>query len=152
RYSGEKRLILQKGETRDLTLTLSQPSYDQQGQIVFPTGSLIKGRLVPVTGGSTFVASQINANGVDYALVAESPTLHDVKDPRQTSAIAIAQDAAIGTGGSIIIGQVLGKRRISIPQVLGGAAAGVAVGNLTSPRTIVIEPNSLIPLKLTSDF
>lgn len=156
RYRGTNRQIFQKGETRDLTLALDQPIYSASGQAVFPAGSLIKGQIVPEKGGGVFVASSISTNSVERALAAKSSTLHDVKDPRQISAGAIAQDAAIGAGGGIILGQVFGevfgRRRITIPQVLGGAAAGVVVGNVTAPRAVVVQPNAAINLTLSADL
>lgn len=152
RYRGEDRQVIQRGEIRQLTLNLSQPVVNSAGQVVLLAESLIEGEVVPVEGGSRFIASRIIANGTTYNLSAQSSTLHDVKDPRQVSTAAIAQDAAIGAAGAVAVGQVLGQRRITVPQVVGGAAAGVAVGNVTAPRAVVIEPDQEILLELTNDF
>nr|WP_290226667.1 hypothetical protein [Trichocoleus desertorum] len=64
---------------------------------------------MPVSGGGQFMASRLWVNGRAYRFAAESPLLHDVKDPKQTSVGAIATDAAIGAVGAIGIGKVLGR-------------------------------------------
>lgn len=70
--------------------------------------------------------------------------IKDVKDPRDTSAGAIAEDAGIGAAGGTILGEVFGDAGVA--EIVGGAAAGVATGNLTADRVVVIEPNSAIAL------
>ena len=152
RYAGPERQIVRTGEPRSLTLNLSQPILNRAGQITIPANSLIEGELVPIEGGRQFVASHIIINGSAYSLAAESALLPDVKDPRRTSTGAIARDAALGAAGGIVAGRVLGQRRITAVQVLGGAAAGAAIGNVTAPRTVVIEPEQDITLKLTANF
>jgi hypothetical protein len=73
--------------------------------------------------------------------------LHDVKDPRETSAGAIAGDAAIGAAGGAVVGAVLGDG-ISLFEILGGAVAGVAVGNVTAQRVVIVEPGEAIVLQV----
>nr|WP_290226668.1 hypothetical protein [Trichocoleus desertorum] len=46
----------------------------------------------------------------------------------------------------------MGQRRVSTGQIIGGAAAGVVVGNVTAPRAVVIGPGKEMTLKLTEDF
>lgn len=151
RYRGQDRIIVQKGETRDLTLRLSQPITNSAGQVIIPAESEITGQIVPVEGGGQFVANRLLVSNRVYNLSAQSQLLKDGKDPRQTSTGAIAGDAAIGAAGGVVLGRVLGRRRINVGQVLGGAAAGVLVGNLTAPRTVTIDPNTEFQLQLTSN-
>jgi hypothetical protein len=152
RYAGEERQVLRKGDRRQLRFALVTPVRNRAGQVVVPQNNVVEGEMVPVAGGGQFVAERLLLNGRAYRFAAESPLLHDVKDPKQTSVGAIATDAAIGAAGAIGIGKVLGQRRISTGQILGGAAAGAAVGNITAPRAVVINEGQEITLRLTEDF
>lgn len=112
-----------------------------------PAGTVIQGRLEPIAGGLRYVATGIEAGGLRQPLSATSMVLHDVKDPRETSAAAIAGDAAIGAAGGAVIGAVLGDG-ISLFEILGGAAAGVVVGNVTAQRVVIVEPREAIILQV----
>lgn len=149
RYSGKTPQIIQMGKTHGLTLTLAETVLNRAGQTVLPAGSLIRGRIVPVQGGSQFVASSIQVDGAVYPLNARSTLLRDVKASRQ-SAPATATNAALEATRGVVLGQVLGQQQTTIPQVL--SRAGVEVGTTTTPRATVIEPNAVITLQLTSDF
>lgn len=151
-YGGKSQLILQTGETRKLALSLNQDIRNPSGQVVIPADTQIEGEITPIEGGGQFTATRMIINGVAYPFSAQSPTLHDVKDPQQTSIGAIAGDAAIGAAGGIVLGQVLGQRGITLEQVLGGAAAGAAVGNVTAPRAVVLDPGTEVKLQLTENF
>lgn len=150
RYSGEALQIIQMGKTLDLTLTLAETVLNRAGQTVLPAGSLIRGRIVPVQGGSEFVANSVQIDGAVYPLSAKSTLLRDVKASRQTSASVTTTDAALRVGDRVL-DQVLGQQQATVPQVLSGAA-GVGVGNSTAPYVTVIEPKAVITLQLTSDF
>ncbi len=112
-----------------------------------PAGTIIQGRLEPVTGGLRYVATAVKAGGLRQSLSATSIVLTDIKDPRETSAEAIAGDAAIGAAGGAVVGAIIGDG-ISLLEVLGGAAAGVVVGNVTAQRVVVIEPDEAIVLQV----
>ncbi|MGF1459946.1 MAG: hypothetical protein ACFBSG_13075 [Leptolyngbyaceae cyanobacterium] len=112
-----------------------------------PAGTVIQGRLEPVSGGLRYVATGVSAGGFQQSLAASSELLPDVKDPRETSTRAIAGDAAIGAAGGAVIGAVIGDG-ICILEILGGAAAGVAVGNITAQRVVIIEPNEPVVLQV----
>lgn len=151
RYQGKDQQIIQTGETRALIVQLAEPIVNRAGQVVIPAESEISGQVVPIEGGGQFIAKQITVNGRPYAFPAKSSTLHDVKDPRETSAGSIAGDAAIGAAGGAVVGQVL-NGKIGIGEVLVGAATGVVIGNVTAPRTVVISTGDQIELQLTDQF
>ncbi|MEM6518154.1 MAG: hypothetical protein AAF892_01370 [Cyanobacteria bacterium P01_D01_bin.71] len=109
-------------------------------------GTVIQGRLEPVSGGLRYVSTGIEAGGLTQSLSATSGLLADVKDPREASAGAIAGDAAIGAAGGAVLGAVIGDG-VSLWEILGGAAAGVAVGNVTAQRVVILEPNQPIFLQ-----
>lgn len=150
-YQGKDTQILSTGERRALSLNLVSAITKRNGQIVVPAGSEIRGEVVPVQGGGQFIAQQIVVNGKPYVFAAESGTIHDIKDPRETSAGAIAGDAVIGAVGGAVVSQVL-KGRIDVGEVVGGAVAGVVIGNVTAPQAVVISQNDQYDLTLTSDF
>ncbi|MGF1569834.1 MAG: hypothetical protein ACFCVD_17490 [Nodosilinea sp.] len=110
-----------------------------------PAGSILRGRFEPVTGGLRYVADAVQVEGQIYSIQAVSDVLHDVKDPREASAGAIAGDAAIGAAGGAAVSGILGN--VSLASILGGAAAGAALGNVTAQRVVVVEPNQTITLK-----
>lgn len=116
--------------------------------IVIPAGATIVGSYVPSEGGLRYVAEAVTYGDYSYTINATSETLADVKDPRDTSAGAIAGDAGIGAAGGAVLGEVLGDEA-NIEEILGGAAAGAAVGNITAERVVVIEPDQ--PLSLYSN-
>ncbi|WP_204139791.1 hypothetical protein [Halomicronema sp. CCY15110] len=111
-----------------------------------PAGTVIEGRLDPVSGGLQYTATGIAAGGLVESFAAVSELLPDVKDPRETSGGSIATDAAIGAAGGAVLGAVIGDG-VSWWEILGGAAAGVAVGNVTAQRVVIVEPD--VPIVLT---
>ena len=110
--------------------------------IVIPVGATIVGKYVPAKGGLRYVAEAVTYSKYSYRISAISEILKDVKDPRDTSAGAIAEDAAIGAAGGTIVGEVFGDAGVG--EIVGGAAAGVVVGNVTADRVVVIEPDAAI--------
>ncbi|MFS8907865.1 hypothetical protein [Synechococcus sp. OH2] len=129
-----------------LEVAVTQNIFDNQGRLVIPAGSRVFGQMEPAPGGSRFVATAIVLGGRTYSLRAVSNILHDEKDPRQYSAEAIAQDAAIGAAAGTLLGAITGG--VSAGNVLGGAAAGVVVGNVTAPQVVVLRPGQSFNLTL----
>lgn len=107
-------------------------------------GSEIQGQYVPADGGLRYEASSVIVNGRTYSLNATSDVITDIKDPRDTNAGAIAEDAGIGAAGGLVLGEILGDAGIG--EIIGGAAAGAATGNITADRVVVVDPNKIIDL------
>ncbi|GAB4228122.1 MAG: hypothetical protein Kow0049_08800 [Stanieria sp.] len=118
--------------------------------VVIPAGATIVGKYVPAKGGLRYVAEAVTYGDYSYRINATSDILKDVKDPKDTSAGAIATDAGIGAAGGAILGEVLGGGA-GVGEIVGGAAAGAAVGNITADRVVVIEPDTPITLHLPTD-
>ncbi|VEP18630.1 conserved hypothetical protein [Hyella patelloides LEGE 07179] len=57
---------------------------------------------------------------------------------------AISEDTAIGAAGGEIFGEIFGNANVE--EIVGGAASGVVVGNVTADRVVVIDPNKPIIL------
>lgn len=138
----DETLYLNKDEVHEYNLVLeSRISVDDR---FLPEGSIIRGQFEPVDGGLRYVATAAEVGDRIVDLDATSETLADRKDPRQTDVDDIIEDAAIGAAGGLIVGEILGD--IDFLEILGGAAAGVVVGNVTAPSVVVIEPDQSILL------
>ena len=114
------------------------------GDVTVPAGATITGKFVPADGGLRYVAQAVTYDDYSYTINASSGVIEDVKDPRDTSAGAIAEDAGIGAAGGTVLGEVFGDA--GAEEIVGGAAAGAAAGNLTADRVVVVEPDSAIAL------
>ncbi|MBD2103904.1 hypothetical protein [Leptolyngbya sp. FACHB-261] len=143
----DKTLYLNNNRSYDYNLRVRQAIRigSTFGGTSIPAGSTIRGRFEPARGGLRYVAREVEINGRSYRLDATSDVIADVKDPRDTSAGAIAGDAAIGAAGGAAIGAIFGNRP-SLGSILGGAAAGVVTGNVTAERIVVIRPETTITL------
>ena len=139
---GDEILYLNKDEVYEYNLRLENRT--AVGDRFLPAGSIVRGQFEPVDGGLRYVADSAEVGDRIFTLRAVSDTLTDQKDPRQTDTDDIIEDAAIGAAGGLIVGEVLGD--VDFLEILGGAAAGVVVGNVTAPRVVVVEPNQSILL------
>ncbi|MEM6423783.1 MAG: hypothetical protein AAF728_01275 [Cyanobacteria bacterium P01_D01_bin.128] len=135
-------LYLAPNQVVEYSLRLSAPA--TLGGRRLEAGSVIRGQFEPVSGGLRYVATGAESSDRIYTFTAASDTLHDVKDPRETSTGAILGDAAIGAAGGVVLGEVFGNA--DAVEIIGGAAAGVIVGNVTAQRVVVLEPNQVLTL------
>ncbi|MFG6093663.1 hypothetical protein SPB21_00325 [Leptothoe sp. ISB3NOV94-8A] len=140
--SSDETLYLNKDEVHEYNLVLEDRT--SIGDRFLPEGSIIRGQFEPVDGGLRYVATSAEVGDRIFDIDATSETLADRKDPRQTDVGDIIEDAAIGAAGGLIVGEILGD--IDFLEILGGAAAGVVVGNVTAPSVVVIEPDQSILL------
>jgi len=114
------------------------------GNVSVPVGATIVGKYVPAEGGLRYVAEAVTYDDYSYTINASSGIIPAKKDPRDTSAGSIAEDAGIGAAGGTVLGEVFGDAGAA--EILGGAAAGAAAGNLTADSVVVVEPDSGIAL------
>ncbi len=150
--AANQQLLVAPNETRPYSLTVLNPILNQQGDIIVPYGSRVDGRFEPAAGGSRFVAESVIIDNQMFPLAAQSDVLRDIKDPRQTNSGQVVQDAAIGAAAGAILGLVTGDQAIATEEVLAAGVAGAAIGNVTAPRVVVIDPQQPIPLRLTNDL
>ena len=139
-------------ETRAASLYIRNDVFDASGNVAIPAGTLITGQFQPVQDGTQFIADSLVLGNQAFPLFAQSQTIESQRDPRQVSPGAIAQDAAIGAGVGLVLSAVTGDRAIATEEVLGAAALGAVVGNVTAPEAIAIPPDTDINLTVTSDF
>jgi len=147
----DETLYLNNDAVREHSLRLREVT--RWNGVTLPAGSIIRGQFEPIEGGLQYVATSVEVRDSQrpariFSLTALSDPLHDVKDPRETNTGAILTDAAIGAAGGAVIGEIFGD--IDLLEVLGGAAAGAAVGNVTAQRVVVIEPGQIISLRTQS--
>lgn len=135
-------LYLNKTKTYEYDLVLRSES--AIGGQRLPVGAVVRGRFEPAEGGLVYVADSVELGDRIVRINAVSELLRDRKDPRQTSTGAVLTDAAIGAAGGYVLGEVLGDA--GVIEVLGGAAAGVVIGNTTAPFVVVIRPEDQIVL------
>ena len=140
--SQKETLYLNNDKTYSYNLVATQSG--TIGNITVPVGATIVGKYVPADGGLRYVAEAVTYDRYSYKINAQSQTLADVKDPRDTSTGAVAEDAGIGAAGGLVLGEVFGDAGVG--EVVGGAAAGAAVGNLTAERVVVVKPDESILL------
>lgn len=140
--SQQETIYLNNDRTYDYNLVATQPG--TIGNVSVPVGATIVGRYVPTEGGLRYEARAVTYDQYSYTISAQSETIEDVKDPRDTSTGAVAEDAGIGAAGGAVLGEVLGDAGAT--EIIGGAAAGAATGNLTADRVVVVEPDESIIL------
>lgn len=136
-------LYINKGETVKTSLLVAQDISANNGTVLIPVGAVIEGQFVPAEGGSKFVAQKFTSRGATVRLQAESALINDIKDPRETNAGAILTDAGIGGAAGAVLSGIL-RGNIQILDILGGAAAGAVIGNVTAPQVTVIEPSTVV--------
>lgn len=141
---GDETLYFNPDTTYELPVVIDRPAVIDG--LSLPAGTVIQGRLEPVSGGLRYIATDVQAGGLRNPIAATSDVLHDIKDPRETSAGSVATDAAIGAAGGAVIG-VIFRDRIGIGEIVGGAAAGAILGNVTAQRVVILEPGKSITLQ-----
>lgn len=146
KLANNETLYIQNGETKATKLRVERDIVSSNGVVLIPTGAIIEGEFVPVSGGSKFIARNLVTRNVTVSIGAESALIHDVKDPRKGSIGGIVTDAAIGAAGAAILSGVIGDRVIATEKVLGGAAAGVILGNITAAQVTVIDSNNMLSI------
>lgn len=145
RFSEEAQYFAPDG-VHSFTVVVSQNIFDLNGRLMLPAGSLVYGQFQPVAGGLEFVANSMEVSGRTFPLQASSGLINDEKDPREFSTESIAGDTAIGATAGAILGILTGG--MSTAGVIGGAAAGVTIGNVTAPQVVVIRPGQSFNLTL----
>lgn len=129
-FTAAEQIIVAPNEAVDLALTVASDIRNSQGVVAIPAGSQLVGQLVPVSGGSQFVANTVVINGRQYAINASSGVIASRRNVRDPNIARILGTAAVGSSAAAIIGGVTGNRQITGGNVLlGGAVAGAAAAS-----------------------
>lgn len=155
-YAGDERVILTPDETADLELTVDRDVYSSRGTIVIRAGSLVRGELRPVSGGTQFVASEIVLAGSNTSreFVATSEVITETQTIDRRTDPDFLRGAVIGAAAAAVLAEVFGS--VDFLEVLAGAGLG-ALGEVLLRRdreveVVVIEPDSDLDLVVEEDF
>lgn len=162
RYDKDK-VLLMPDEKVPLTLTVAQDVLGNDGRIVIPEGSEIKGELRPAYRGTQFVAKELALyrNGRDrqsnpYYINANSNVVTRTEEVSKSNTRSILTGTAVGAGAAAAIAAITGDRSIEAQEVLGGAGLGAVGGwllNRNKKATMVaVYPEQDLTLRLRSEL
>ncbi|NET57339.1 MAG: S-layer homology domain-containing protein [Symploca sp. SIO2E6] len=158
RYEKEK-ILLTEDETVPLTLTVDANITTPGNQLLIPAGSEIEGELVPVDGGTQFVAQTLKIGSKRIPINATSEVINTTETITKGINVGnLVKNAAIGTAAAAAIAAVTGDRAIATEELLIGGGAGVVVSLLQRflgrdrVDLLVIEPDTDLDLVLNSDL
>lgn len=126
-YDVAQKVIVSPQETAPLTLKVAQDIKDNQGNIIIPKGSSIRGELQPQRDGTQFVAREVMIDGKNYSLDASSEIITRTVSARDPNLLALARNAVLGAGAAAGLSSVIGDGNITAEKVLTGAAVGTAI-------------------------
>lgn len=129
RYTAAPQIVVAPNETVDLTVTVASDVRNTAGAIAIPQGSQVIGQLVPVNGGSQFVARTVVISGQQYSINASSGVVQTKKNLRDVSLVKTLGGAALGAGAAAIIGEVTGDRMQNAGNLILASSIGAAVGS-----------------------
>ncbi len=159
RYDKDKILLMQN-ETVPLTLTVAQDVRDNNGRVLIPAGSEIKGELKPASRGSQFVAKELawssNGQSKRYYINATSNVVTRTEDVRKgASTRSILTGTAVGAGAAAAIAALTGDRALATEEILGGAGLGTIAGfflNRKKVTMISVYPQQDLAVRLRSEL
>ena len=155
-YEQAEKILVTKGETLPLTVTVAANIRNRNGDILIPFGSEIVGQIQPVESGSQFVAEYISLPNQQISLNANSQVITRTEVIEEgADAITILQGTLVGTAAATLIAAVTGDTAIATEEVLAGAALGTLGGWLFGggeAELIAINPNTDLTLTLQSDL
>jgi hypothetical protein len=127
-YNAAPQIVLRPDETVNLTATVAADVRNSLGAVAIPAGSQVIGQIVPVQGGSQFVARTVVINGQQYNLNATSSVIQTTKSVRDPSLAVTLGSAALSTGAAAIIGGTSGDRLHNAGNLILAGSVGAAVG------------------------
>lgn len=155
-----KKIIVSKDETAPVTLQVAYNITDNNGAVLIPAGSEIKGQIEPAGNGSQFVAQELIMNNQRYYIDATSRVITKTeKISKGATTEDILKGTLAGAGAATLIAGVTGDRRIQAIDILGGAAVGTLAGwglpqagilGGSRKEVISINPNEDLTLTLQS--
>lgn len=157
RYDNAERIVITPKERVPVTLLVAKNIRSQQGSILIPKNSQVKGELKPVSGGTQFFAQQLILSNSNQRLPidAVSEIIAETKTVNETTNPNIFKGVAVGAGAGALLGGIFGGR-INLGTILGGGAAGAGVAELDRGRKktelVVIDPDTDLHLTLQADL
>ncbi|WP_024546903.1 S-layer homology domain-containing protein [Picosynechococcus sp. NKBG15041c] len=158
-YKADK-ILLMRDETAPVTLTVDANIVNNQGVVLIPQGSEIRGEFRPSGNGTRFVAQQLNLpNGQTYSVNATSQVITETESVTRGMELGgLLRNAVLGTGAAAAISAVTGDRAIATEELLIGAGAGILATlipqflGLNRVDLLVVETNTDLDLTLNNDL
>ena len=162
RFDEANRILVSKDETLPINLTVARNVSDNDGRLIIPEGSLIKGQIEPAGRGSRFVAREVVFDNGDRRLLQASSRIVTRTETIQEGASTdeILGGTLAGAGAATLIAGLTGDRKIGALEVLAGAAVGALAGwalptggvlGGAEKEVISIDPDRDLTLRVTSD-
>lgn len=155
------KILMMPDETLPVTFTVRTNITTQDGKVLIPAGSQVKGELRPAGDDATqFVAQElIYPNGSKRPFSATSSPITETETVRRgTNTGDLLKNAALGTAAAAAIAAVTGDRAIATEELLIGAGAGAVltlIQNFLGRNNVdllVVEPETNLNLTLDEDF
>ena len=154
------KILLMPNETVPLTLTVAQDVRGNNGRILIPVGSEIKGELKPAYRGSQFVAKELawSSNGQlkRYSINATSNIVTRTEDVKKgANTRSILTGTAVGAGAAAAIAALTGDHAIATEELLGGAGLGTIAGFFLGRKKVTmisVYPEQDLAVRLRSDL
>ncbi len=155
------KILLMPDETLPVTFAVRTNITTQEGQVLIPAGSQVKGELRPVGDDATqFVAQELTyPDGSTRSFNATSSPITETETVRRgTNTGDLLRNAALGTAAAAAIAAVTGDRAIATEELLIGAGAGAVLTLIqnflgrNSVDLLVVEPETNLNLTLDNDF
>ncbi|QOV23127.1 conjugal transfer protein TrbI [Anabaenopsis elenkinii] len=162
-----QRVVVERGETLNLTLKISNDIIDGRRNILIPRNTEVIGQLEPVyfdnrnrdsnnVRGVRFVARElVFADGCRQSINASSGIITRTEKITKNDTGRVLTDAAIGAGAATAISLITGNRRVEILEPVGGAAAGALASVLLRKKEVeafVLRPEQDLRLGLNSNL
>lgn len=157
RYDAAESIVITPKERVPVTLIVATNIRSNQGKILIPKNSQVKGELKPVSGGTQFFAQELifPNSGQRLPIDAVSEIIAETRTVNETTKPDIFRDVAVGAGAGALLSGIFGGR-INLGPILGGAAAGAGVAELDRGRKqtelVVIDPDTDLHLTLQADL
>ncbi|MEA5581906.1 conjugal transfer protein TrbI [Nodularia harveyana UHCC-0300] len=161
------KIVVNRGETLDLTLKISNDITDSSRNILIPRNTEVVGRLEPVyfdnrntnkenIRGVRFVSRElVFPSGRRQPINASSQIVTRTEKISKNDSSKILRDAAIGAGATSAISLITGNRSIEVLEPVAGAAAGALASVLLRKQEVevfVLRPEDDLRLVLNSNL
>ncbi|NER34733.1 MAG: AMIN domain-containing protein [Oscillatoria sp. SIO1A7] len=142
-YPGTEPLTVKPDSSRQEVMQVQVDLYDRFGNLILPAGSPAIGRFENSRSGIRFVVEAVVLSGRTRSLAAVSEPLNGRRSLSKKRTLGLS---TLGAAAGAIVGGITGG------PLLGGAAAGAAASFFSSPKSIVLEPGEVLPVRFTEHW
>lgn len=142
-YPGTEPLTVKLDSSRQEVMQVQVDLYDRFGNLILPAGSPAIGRFENSRDGIRFIVEAVVLSGRTRSLAAVSEPLNKRRSLSKKRTLGLS---TLGAAAGAIVGGITGG------PLLGGAAAGAAASFFSSPKSIVLEPGEVLPVRFTEHW